>query len=198
MGDLYPVYSLRFLTRASPPLLPYRPDPVRNYSLGLLIGLVLGAVAAYVLDATLRSRASAPAAGPAPVAPPAPAAAPEPLALPAAELPRRAQRSASPPAPTWPEASNGTAARAAVVPLILGSTPPANGTTDHPSTPESSPAAAETDSPLDELPPIVARPPRPSFGDLEARLTQLQHRLRNAPAGTRSGDPSEAGKPADV
>jgi capsular polysaccharide biosynthesis protein len=50
MTTLYPVYALTFLSRAKPPTSPYRPDPVRNYSLGLLVGLVLSAVMAYLAD----------------------------------------------------------------------------------------------------------------------------------------------------
>jgi capsular polysaccharide biosynthesis protein len=57
LSQLFPIYDLTFVTRAAPPSQAYRPDVVRNASLGLLLGLVLGVVAAYVYD-TLARRAS--------------------------------------------------------------------------------------------------------------------------------------------
>lgn len=50
LAELYPVYSLTVLTGATPPTLPYRPDPIRNYSLGVALGLVLAVVLAYLFD----------------------------------------------------------------------------------------------------------------------------------------------------
>ena len=51
MSQLYPIYDLTVVTSATPPTSLYRPDLVRNGSLGLLIGLLLGVFCAYVYDA---------------------------------------------------------------------------------------------------------------------------------------------------
>jgi uncharacterized protein involved in exopolysaccharide biosynthesis len=50
MSQLYPIYDLTVVTSAMPPTSVYRPDLVRNGSLGLLFGLSLGFFAAYVYD----------------------------------------------------------------------------------------------------------------------------------------------------
>lgn len=50
MTGLFPVYNLVFLSRAIPPPNPYRPDPIRNYSLGLLFGIVLAVAVSYLYD----------------------------------------------------------------------------------------------------------------------------------------------------
>jgi capsular polysaccharide biosynthesis protein len=56
MSQLYPIYDLTVVTSATPPTSVYRPDLVRNGSLGLLLGLLLGVFAAYVYDVvSLRS-----------------------------------------------------------------------------------------------------------------------------------------------
>jgi hypothetical protein len=47
---------------------------------------------------------------------------------------------------------------------------------------------------------LESPPPRPSFDDIEARLAQLQRRLRSAPVapgGTRAHGPAEDAPPAD-
>ncbi|MFN0074220.1 MAG: hypothetical protein ACKVVP_22290 [Chloroflexota bacterium] len=54
MTGLFPVYNLVFLSRATPPMTVYRPDPVRNYSVGLLIGIILATVIAYATDNAVR------------------------------------------------------------------------------------------------------------------------------------------------
>jgi len=51
MSQLYPIYDLTVVTSATPPTSVYRPDLVRNGSLGLLFGLLLGVFAAYAYDA---------------------------------------------------------------------------------------------------------------------------------------------------
>ena len=51
MSQLYPIYDLTVVTFATPPTSVYRPDLVRNGSLGLLFGLLLGVFAAYAYDA---------------------------------------------------------------------------------------------------------------------------------------------------
>lgn len=56
MATLYPVYNLVFLTRATPPAASYRPDPIRNYSVGALLGLGLGVALAALLDLALLRR----------------------------------------------------------------------------------------------------------------------------------------------
>jgi capsular polysaccharide biosynthesis protein len=56
MSNLYPVYALTFLSRAEPPTSPYRPDVLRNYALGLLVGLGLAVVVAYLFDLALQGR----------------------------------------------------------------------------------------------------------------------------------------------
>jgi capsular polysaccharide biosynthesis protein len=50
MSQLYPIYDLIVVTSATPPTSMYRPDLVRNGSLGLLFGLLLGICCAYVCD----------------------------------------------------------------------------------------------------------------------------------------------------
>jgi capsular polysaccharide biosynthesis protein len=50
MSQLYPIYDLTVVTSAKPPTSIYRPDLVRNGSLGLLLGLLLGVSSAYVYD----------------------------------------------------------------------------------------------------------------------------------------------------
>ena len=91
MLTLYPTYNLSFLTRAVAPTVPYRPDPIRNYSLGLLFGLALALVAAHLFDCLrgllARSRRSATEAAEAP----APAAV-QPRPLLAAGQGQRARR----------------------------------------------------------------------------------------------------------
>jgi capsular polysaccharide biosynthesis protein len=47
---LYPIYDLTVVTPATPPTSVYRPDFVRNGSLGLLLGLLVGVFSAYVYD----------------------------------------------------------------------------------------------------------------------------------------------------
>lgn len=58
MGDLFPVYNLVFLSRANPPMMAYRPDPIRNYSIGFLVGILLAIVVAYVVDTAARKARS--------------------------------------------------------------------------------------------------------------------------------------------
>jgi capsular polysaccharide biosynthesis protein len=58
MAALYPVYSLTRLAHATPPLTPYRPDYVRNYSMALILGLGLAFAATYLLDLLLTWRQS--------------------------------------------------------------------------------------------------------------------------------------------
>src|SRR5262249_23759227 len=41
MAKLFPVYSLTRMAHATPPLTPYRPDYVRNYSMAAILGLGL-------------------------------------------------------------------------------------------------------------------------------------------------------------
>jgi capsular polysaccharide biosynthesis protein len=50
MSQLYPIYDLTVVTSALPPTSAYRPDPVRNGSLGLLLGVLLGVFSAYIYD----------------------------------------------------------------------------------------------------------------------------------------------------
>jgi len=50
MSQLYPIYDLTVVTAATPPKLVYRPDVVRNLALGLLLGLLLGTVSAWLYD----------------------------------------------------------------------------------------------------------------------------------------------------
>jgi succinoglycan biosynthesis transport protein ExoP len=65
LSRLFPIYELTFVTRAAPPSQAYRPDVIRNASLGLLLGLVLGCVAAYAYDALARRSSHQPDAQPA-------------------------------------------------------------------------------------------------------------------------------------
>jgi capsular polysaccharide biosynthesis protein len=60
LSQLFPIYELTFVTRAAPPSQPNRPDVMRNASLGVLLGLILGVVAAYVYDALARRSSPAP------------------------------------------------------------------------------------------------------------------------------------------
>lgn len=53
MSQLYPIYDLTVVTAATPPTSVYRPDFVRNGSLGVLFGLLLGFSSAYVYDVVL-------------------------------------------------------------------------------------------------------------------------------------------------
>jgi capsular polysaccharide biosynthesis protein len=55
MSQLYPIYDLTVVTSATPPTSVYRPDFVRNGSLGLLLGLLLGFFSAYVYDVVSRT-----------------------------------------------------------------------------------------------------------------------------------------------
>src|SRR6266540_327353 len=50
LTDLYPIYNLSFLSKATPPTAAYRPDAIRNYGLGMLFGFGLALVLAYVFD----------------------------------------------------------------------------------------------------------------------------------------------------
>jgi capsular polysaccharide biosynthesis protein len=54
MTQLYPIYDLTVVTPAQPPTAVHRPDFVRNGSLGLLVGLLLGVACAYGCDVILR------------------------------------------------------------------------------------------------------------------------------------------------
>jgi len=55
MTALYPIYSLTFLSPAVPPTSVYRPDPLRNYSLGLIVGTALAVTLAYLVDLVVGS-----------------------------------------------------------------------------------------------------------------------------------------------
>ena len=57
LQQLYPLYNLTFLNVATPPTRPHTPDPVRNYGLGLLFGLVLAVLLPWLIDAVARQRA---------------------------------------------------------------------------------------------------------------------------------------------
>ena len=50
MSQFYPIYDLTVVTSATPPTSLHRPDLIRNGSLGLLIGLLLGSASAYFFD----------------------------------------------------------------------------------------------------------------------------------------------------
>jgi capsular polysaccharide biosynthesis protein len=50
MSEVYPPYSLTFLTRATPPTRTYRPDYIRNFAAGALVGVTLAIVVAYLYD----------------------------------------------------------------------------------------------------------------------------------------------------
>jgi capsular polysaccharide biosynthesis protein len=54
MSRLYPIYDLRVVTQASPPLALYRPDVARNVSVGVLVGVVLAAGGAYSYEELMR------------------------------------------------------------------------------------------------------------------------------------------------
>lgn len=58
LTGLYPVYDLTVLSPAIAPTSVYKPDKVRNYGLGVVLGLVLGIAAAYGADLLLRSLAT--------------------------------------------------------------------------------------------------------------------------------------------
>lgn len=85
MLALYPTYNLSFLTRAVAPTIPYRPDPIRNYSLGLLFGLALAVVATHLFDYLSRLLARTRPGQPEPAAAPAPVEAPLQPLLPASQ-----------------------------------------------------------------------------------------------------------------
>ncbi len=53
MSEFYPIYDLTSVTPATPVTHAYRPDVPRNLSLGLLCGLLLGVLCAWVADALL-------------------------------------------------------------------------------------------------------------------------------------------------
>jgi capsular polysaccharide biosynthesis protein len=50
MSQLYPIYDLTMVTRATPPTTMHRPDVVRNLSIGLLLGLLLATASAWLYD----------------------------------------------------------------------------------------------------------------------------------------------------
>lgn len=52
---LYPMYNLVPLTKATAPASPHRPEPARNYSLGVLFGVVLALVMTHLLETGLRT-----------------------------------------------------------------------------------------------------------------------------------------------
>jgi capsular polysaccharide biosynthesis protein len=56
LAQLYPMYDLTVVTAATPPAGIYRPDVVRNLSLGLLIGLLAAVASAWSYDALARAR----------------------------------------------------------------------------------------------------------------------------------------------
>ena len=58
MSQLYPIYDLTVVTPATRPTSVYRPDFIRNESLGLLLGVLLGVCSAYIYDAVARRCAS--------------------------------------------------------------------------------------------------------------------------------------------
>jgi capsular polysaccharide biosynthesis protein len=61
LQQLYPLYNLSFLNVATPPTRPYTPDPVRNYGLGLLFGLVLAVLLPWLVHTVARQSAVRPA-----------------------------------------------------------------------------------------------------------------------------------------
>jgi hypothetical protein len=62
LATLYPMYIVVPLTGATPPLTPYRPDPVRNYAIGALLGLTLAVGLTYLYDTLGAARRDAAAA----------------------------------------------------------------------------------------------------------------------------------------
>jgi succinoglycan biosynthesis transport protein ExoP len=54
MSQLYPIYDLTVVTAATPPTSMYRPDVLRNLSLGLLLGLLLATASAWMYDVLVR------------------------------------------------------------------------------------------------------------------------------------------------
>jgi capsular polysaccharide biosynthesis protein len=58
LQELYPLYNLSFLNVATPPLRPYTPDPLRNYSFGLLFGSILALLIPWLVEMVARQRAS--------------------------------------------------------------------------------------------------------------------------------------------
>jgi capsular polysaccharide biosynthesis protein len=56
MRQLYPMYDLTVVTQATPPTTMYRPDVVRNLSLGVLLGLLLGVASAWIYDSLASAR----------------------------------------------------------------------------------------------------------------------------------------------
>lgn len=57
MAQIYSVYDLVTLTTATPPTAPSHPDPVRNYSIGLLLSLILATALPYLFDVLTARRA---------------------------------------------------------------------------------------------------------------------------------------------
>jgi capsular polysaccharide biosynthesis protein len=55
MSQLYPIYDLTVVTSATPPTSLYRPDLVRNGSVGLLFGVLLGVCCAYTYELASRT-----------------------------------------------------------------------------------------------------------------------------------------------
>jgi capsular polysaccharide biosynthesis protein len=56
MGQLYPMYEITAVTLATPPTSIYRPDIIRNLSLGFLLGCLSAAAIAWTLDSLVRAR----------------------------------------------------------------------------------------------------------------------------------------------
>lgn len=57
MSELYPMYDLTVVTQATPPAGAYRPDIKRNLSIGVLLGLLVGASSACALEYAAHGRA---------------------------------------------------------------------------------------------------------------------------------------------
>jgi capsular polysaccharide biosynthesis protein len=56
MSQLYPMYALTVVTSATPPATAYRPDYLRNLSLGVLLAATLAVICVSALDALLGPR----------------------------------------------------------------------------------------------------------------------------------------------
>jgi capsular polysaccharide biosynthesis protein len=56
MGQLYPMYEITAVTLATPPTATYRPDIIRNLSLGFLVGCLLAVGWAWAVDTLARRR----------------------------------------------------------------------------------------------------------------------------------------------